>query len=458
MFDQTASAMKMAPVCVLLALTLVAESVATATKDERIFPSASLQNLEPGLAPSGEGRSDPEPPDAPAMSQHTPAIPEPVNLGPDGFPKLPEVAVILGIASRTMQTVTEQASTLEKRVMKAQTEKAAKMAKQKAAYEEKLKSQETVNRGLVAQNVQVAQEITRLKEGNTGIKEHAHELQEANGLMRSELAALEARLSSAKEFVSMALKSSEDKNVKELLVLEPLNHLHHTKHDLGSLISQVRSDDAAPQEVEGKKDVEVAAMNLVPSQPKASHADDGADDEDEEEDDDDRSATSLLALKTRRAYEPAPRVRDPDATASMSGSLDDNPAMLVHALQLQVDDLAKEERASESQLKKLFLSEFAVGARRYTALLAQQQALNSTRAGLTELQARFQAAEAHLQGRKEQLTARLHAVGLYLQKLAHLALAPAAEVPHLMPALPGSVVLPAAPLATATTANEEQIA
>merc|ERR1719502_2288150 len=104
---------------------------------------------------------------------------------------------MLSQASGTLKSVSNQASGLEARVVQAQMQSEAKMAKQKAAFEEKLKQQEQGNQAVITANDKISAEIKELKGNNAALRKHAKEIGENNKLMRSELKTLEAHLSVA---------------------------------------------------------------------------------------------------------------------------------------------------------------------------------------------------------------------------------------------------------------------
>jgi len=80
--------------------------------------------------------------------------------------------------------------------------------------------------------------------------------------------------------------------------------------------------------------------------------------------------------------------------------------------------------------------------------MSQQKALNGTRTQLQALQLNLHGAEVHLEATKTSLQERLRGLGLFAQRLAHLALAPAGEVSRLLTALPAKVEPAAMPTAT----------
>merc|ERR1719183_401374 len=128
----------------------------------------------------------------PAKKEEVPVdVPAPVDVGSDGFPQLPAVSTMLSEASGTLKTVSTKASSLEAKVVQAQMQSEARMAKQKAAFEEKLKQQEQGNRMVIAASANITAEIKQLQKSNTAYRKHAKQVQETNRVMRQELHTLE---------------------------------------------------------------------------------------------------------------------------------------------------------------------------------------------------------------------------------------------------------------------------
>merc|ERR1719305_1610023 len=130
----------------------------------------------------------------------------------------------------------------------------------------------------------------------------------------------------------------------------------------------------------------------------------------------------------------------PDASVPAGPAMPDAPASspvdLLDVLSKDVAHLAQQEKESEKTLKNLFIRDFRAGAKRHQALLTQQKTLIATRSSLQALQAKLKGAEAHLEATRAQLEGRLHGLGQFIQKLAHFAMAPQHEVPHLLEVLP----------------------
>lgn len=360
-----------------------------------------------------------------------------MDAGADGYPQLPAVSQMLSEASGTLKSVNSKASNLEARVVQAQMQSESKMAKQKAAFEEKLKQQEDSNQAVIKANANISAEIKSLQGSNAALKKHAHEVEETNKVMRSELRTLESRLGVAKDFTAKSLTSTDDSKNSLLQVLKGGKKFGHHKHAL------VETASSTKREVDDTDDDD------------SSDDADETDDKDSKDDDGDEEADSFLALssKVRRTSDSAATFEAamsdlenavPAGPAmgadSEAGAKSESPADLLSVLAKEVSHLAQQEKESEKNLKNLFIRDFRAGAKRHQALLAQQKTLVGTRGNLQSVEAKLKTAEAHLESTKKQLEGRLHGLGQFLQKLAHLSMAPQKEVPHLLEALPKAVV------------------
>lgn len=361
-----------------------------------------------------------------AVSSAPLAIPAPMNVGADGFPKLPAVDAMLGGASETMKSISSQASTLQAQIMQVQAQNQARMTQQKAIFERKLKAQEGKNQEVVSQNNEVASEIQTLKQGNEELRKKCHDLQENNRVMRVELHTLESKFAEAKEFVGASLTSSDDSKAKELAVLK--SPVHHHK----SFLDRHNDDDQEEDEVEDKS---------------------GKEDDNDDDDSNDDDAESFLAISSQahRMFAESEDMEESPDEAPAAASPPSDPSGLVDILKNGVAQMQAEEHASEKKMKAIFVANFQQGQKRHAALMSQQKALNGTRTQLQALQTSLHGAEAHLEVTKTNLQERLRGLGLFAQRLAHLALAPEGEVSRLLTALPAKVE----PAAVPTPAAQE---
>jgi len=342
----------------------------------------------------------------------TPAVAEVsagTNGGPGGYPQLPAVSSMLGSASQTLQNINAQARVLEARVVQTQMENEAKMARQKAVFEQKLKSQEDRNRALQAGNVKISGEIDTLRANISALRNRAKDLQEENDVRRREMTAISGRLIRANAFLLNSLKATDDKEAPELGVLrgkKPAVHAAHRK--------------VAPT----VKPVKRVSVPVQHAKKMASEEEDldSKDDEDAE----DASFLALSSSHTLSGKQPA-------------GAGAGTPKDVLNVLGEAVTNLQKEEHASESQLKGMFLTNFKAGVKRYASLAAQQRALLATRKSLLIEQDDLIKADEHLQGTSMALQQKLMAFGLFEQKLGHLANAPPQEATKLLKTLPSDV-------------------
>jgi len=433
------------------AASAAATAMATTAEKGMVFPGVKRRLQEQGAHKDAVLSQE----ELPTEESASVSVPPPENIGPDGFPVLPQVNVMLGGASETLKSVNSQASVLEARVTQAQMASEAKMGKQKAAFEQKLKEQEAVNREVIATNANISAAIESLKKDNQALIKHAGELQEDNRVMRLELNTMQSKVGVAREFVSTSLTSTDDSKSKELAVLESRRSLRHKvhQHHVFAELAHKDSPGATELSAHGEDD---SSNDL---------SDDDSQDEDERDDtasnadeSDDSAATSFLALSSqvqRRASSEEESFQSalaeienaaPDMDLQSAAQKNANdPADLLDVLSKQVANLATQQKDSLKNLKALFIKNFRAGAKRHTALIVQQKALNATRTALTAERSKLRVADEHLESTRRKAQQRLRGLGLFLQKLSHLALAPASEAQRFMEALPSSVVLPAAP-------------
>jgi hypothetical protein len=326
---------------------------------------------------------------------------------------------MLGSAAETLKQINTQANVLEARVVQTQMENEARMSRQKAVFEQKLKEQDQENRNIEKNNARISQEIGGLKKSNLETEKHAKELQVTNHLIRVELSTLKSKLAVSREFLAASLLSTDDSKAADLDVLE----------DQKNRKQGVASADAK----------------------KASSSqedDDGEDDDskDSDSDDDDDSATSFLMLKSSTATlrsdgseedsEDVAEAQDPADKATT------DPRDLLKVLSSGVDNLETQEKESEAKLKQMFLQNFREGTKKRKSLLAQQKQLNATRATLLDYQGKLKTADGHLEGTKGKLEQRLHGLAAFLQKLSAIAMGPVNEAATKLNELPSGVTIP----------------
>mmetsp|Transcript_132935 Transcript_132935/g.258822 ORF Transcript_132935/g.258822 Transcript_132935/m.258822 type:complete len:427 (-) Transcript_132935:187-1467(-) len=346
----------------------------------------------------------------PAPQAHA-KVPVPVAEAnqPAAASALPAVSTLLDPASETLRSLNAKASILE-----AQTN--IQLSRERETFSARLTA-------LTLQNKMLTSDIQELTSKTDVLRKHANQLTTANQLMRTELRAAKSSLTNARDFSSKALKNSDDSHAQDLDVLQPA----------GKKVSFV----AVGVKDQGYDDQE------------SDQADDQGDDDDDSENDD--QGASLLALSSRirrRAWAAATVGEGAEAAAASqmsdiealeigrNGGLQGVP--LLEVLSKNIADLAKQQRQSEQLLRGAYDTKL-------NALLKQQKSLNTTKASLLTLRAKLTAAEAHLERTNLQLQKQLRGLGLFLQKLTHMILAPASEVGNQLRKLPKDVaaLLPA---------------
>jgi len=293
-------------------------------------------------------------------------------------PKLPPVSAMLGDATATAKSINEQAAMLEARILRAQREDQEKMTKRKASLEHKLKVQEEGTEQLNATINEMAAVNDRLDDGNKAIRQRAKEVRDGNRLMVSELRALDVKLAAARTFVSDSLKSIDDSHDKTLDVLN---------------------------EKENAKELE---------------------EEDSQEKD---KPDSFLAVGHRLVRTSVEDIMPPLEQDQDVGSL-------VDVLAKGVTSMSKQQKDSEKKLEDMFVESYKAGTQKRADLLADQKDEEEDRTALTMLQGQLRTALEHLEATHDQSQEKLRALGLFLQRLGHMALSPEKEVQNLMETLP----------------------
>merc|ERR1719379_1018374 len=171
------------------------------------------------------------------------------------------------------------------------------MAKQKAAFEEKLKSQEESNQAVITQNANITAEIKALQASNAALKKKGHEIEETNKVMRSELRTLQARLGVAKDFTAKSLTATDDSKNSLLQVLKGGKHRHHALVETASSTHREVDDDDEDSD----------------------SSDDSDDSKDDDEDDEEGTSLLGVASKVRRTS----TVTAADSAASFEAAMSD---------------------------------------------------------------------------------------------------------------------------------------
>eukprot|EP00933_Yihiella_yeosuensis_P024527 TRINITY_DN1901_c5_g1_i1.p1 TRINITY_DN1901_c5_g1~~TRINITY_DN1901_c5_g1_i1.p1 ORF type:complete len:418 (+),score=159.79 TRINITY_DN1901_c5_g1_i1:122-1375(+) len=361
-----------------------------------------------------------------------PTIPSVDSAGKDGLPELPSVGDMMTGASSTLAGINAKANELQSKMMAVQKENQARIQKQKAVFDKKLREQEAKNQGVIAENAKIAKVIMDLKTNNEKTLQRSKDLEKQNALRRKELDAFDNLLGKAQAFVEDSINSNDDSHAPELTILTEKKEPEKKQPETETLpigterldqepmpkvtLSSVKSKVAKSKEVEQKRDSDDGDDDMVGETDEKSEkveteiekADkdvkDGADDAEGDGED-----LSFIEVEETVSEEPA------DAGAGA------DPEGLLTVLTKGVKDLKKEGRESEKKLKSLFLNSFKAGNTRHTALVAQQKVLKQTLTSMKAYGAKLQGAESHLKDTKGKLDKSLHNTGLVLQKLAKVA-------------------------------------
>jgi len=224
-----------------------------------------------------------------------------------------------------------------------QMENEAKLARQKAVFETKLKSQEMGNRQVVNQNHLISAQIAVLKDQNSNLTKQADDLANANKLGRVELQTIQAKLQVATKFIDESLKVTDEHGAKVLDVLQSSASVAH-KEDANA---ERKEDDQ--QEDDQTEDGE---------------EEDG--DSEEEEEEDRSPATSFLGLGSTVHRTKVKELAEQDLQAGAMSEIEQemfskpdvlaaSPRDLLKALSSQVDGLSEQQQSSTAKMKAMMI-------------------------------------------------------------------------------------------------------
>lgn len=324
---------------------------------------------------------------------------------------------MLSSANQTLSKFNSEVAELEAQVQKTEDLDQTKLAAKKADYEKRLAVQDEANKKINATNTDIAAAIKSLQQSNAAARKQAMDQEAQNTLMRTELKDIQMKLTSVSQFISASLKTTDDRNAKELVILNPKAVAPKKSLSHVSIVPAAKSVEDTDSD----------------SDSDSSSDDDGTDDG--SEGDDDAQATSLLAMASKRA-----EIEDQGFLHSHSG-VDAASAGIFGALGKELQDLSVRERQGEQELDRAFKKEFQSGSKKHQQLLAKQKHLDATRASLLSVEKAMKVANSHLDGTAKRLQQRLKGVGEYMQQLSHLALTPSKEADGLIEKMPKQVPL-----------------
>ena len=149
-----------------------------------------------------------------------PAVPNVVAAGKSGFPELPTVSAMLDQSTKTLSGISSRAQKLQQQMLDVQQENAARMQKQKAVFDRKLKEQEEKNMQQVKENAILAKKIMMMKQENEELLKHAQDLEKGNALRHGELQMLQDQLLAAQNFLKETLSQTDDSKAADLEVMK----------------------------------------------------------------------------------------------------------------------------------------------------------------------------------------------------------------------------------------------
>lgn len=127
---------------------------------------------------------------------------------------------MLDQSTKTLSGISSRAQKLQQQMLEVQQENAARMQKQKAVFDRKLKEQEQKNMEQVKENAIIAKNIMKMKQENEELLKHAQNLEKGNSLRHGELRMLQDQLVAAQTFLKETLSQTDDSKATDLEVMK----------------------------------------------------------------------------------------------------------------------------------------------------------------------------------------------------------------------------------------------
>jgi hypothetical protein len=142
-----------------------------------------------------------------------PVVPTVIYAGSDGLPELPDV-------TGEFDATANEVSLLQAELQKAQDAGQARLIKEKADYDERLKKQEKENQKIEKENRDLAFQILAVKKSNDELLQKVHTEAKSNDFRRKELDTIQDQLKDAETYVDKALTMSDTRQFQELAFLK----------------------------------------------------------------------------------------------------------------------------------------------------------------------------------------------------------------------------------------------
>lgn len=280
---------------------------------------------------------------------------------------LPDVETVLGRATDTAQEFAAQAKAMQARVEERQKESKKALAEEKAELQRNLTAEDNENHKIMMRSQNLRATINAVRANNSQIRKETERIRSNNKMMHGVLSVLDGKVAAAEQFLSDSLNKTDDGNAEELEVLLPPKPLPTLDHFISVLHG-------------GNSDAGPASFMQVSAQP------------------------SLRGRKSR-------------VKAESSAPEEMNPESLSMLLSQSLQDIDKEQKEGEAQLKAHFLAFHQTSMMKREELLAEQARLEEEKRDVQALQKELYAAKHHVVATRTELLKRLHGMKVFSEKI-----------------------------------------
>lgn len=281
---------------------------------------------------------------------------------------LPDVETVLTRATDTAQEFAAQAKAMQARVEQRQNESKKALARQKAEFQGNLTAESEKNQKIMAANDHLRAAIGAVKASTAQIRKETESIRDNNNMMHRVLSVLDGKVTAAEQFLSDSMNKTDDRNADELEVLLPPKPLPTLDHFISVLHGDASADEGP------------ASFMQVSLQPR---------------------------LRGRRLR----------ARAETAAPDEMNPDSLSKLLSQSLQDIDKEQKEGEAQLKAHFLAFHQESMKKRQDLLAVQARLDKEKKDLQALEKELYGAKAHVVATRMELLKRLHGMKVFSEKI-----------------------------------------
>jgi len=334
-------------------------------------------------------------------------------LHPHGASDLPDLSTVFSGVLGEVKNVASEAAVLQARLEQLEQQNEDKVANEKSLFQDRLASQQSANKDLFWTNGNLSNDIQNLTLENDALRKRIHDVQASNKEIRTEIQAISAKLSEAKDFATALLKSTDDPTTTMTTTTTTAPHVHNLRKPafIVGRMQPGRRKFPMMSTLSKRQQAQVRGMRLRPTNHIFLQ---------------ESSVSQISSLdtyadgQTDQNYQAA----EDEPTSPPVPVPPVDPRQIIANLSRGLDRIKIKTKQGEDSLSRTFLAAYRAGSSVHQSLVAQQKALEETRTSLSEQHERLHAEEDDEEANHEHMQAELRGLGGFLQQVANLILKP----------------------------------